>query len=377
MSRSLRLAYSLIIAAGLFSELAAQTVLNMSDTAKTLAERWTLAREQASKKGFTKGVWIGYGITRVMGERSIIGSYSSDSRRNRPALGELITGMSKVEDLTDFRLSGVSSTEGVTDFGDGKQPRKMVKKEVGILIHLNGDGPESFDNVRVSNLSLHVDLEGDPLIWIGSADQSGSVQFLESLYRKALTREAKKRVITAIGLHDPSAPAIDFLKNILLSSEPVDVRKETAFWLSQTQSADARMILITAVRDDPSGEVREQAIFAISQMEGTASTDALITIARSHSDTETRKHAIFWLSQKASDKAVEALKEFVNRDEDSEIQKSALFALTQARDDGAVDDLISIANSHPNPAVRKDAIFWLGQSDNPKALNAIIEIIKK
>src|SRR5713226_257898 len=108
----------------------------------------------------------------------------------------------------------------------------MVKKEVGILFHFKSARTTEPDNLRISNLFLHVDLENDPLVWIGSADQGESEAFLESNYASAGIHETKKRLIGTIGLHDPSPNVVDFLRTILFSSESTGLRKEAAFWLS-------------------------------------------------------------------------------------------------------------------------------------------------
>src|SRR5260221_382217 len=90
----------------------AQPVLHTPDTSKPLTDRWAWALTQAKTKGFGKDYWIGYSIDRLMGERSYIGSFYSDRRRNTPTLGELLTGMKSDDRMDDRSTHGFSSMDG-------------------------------------------------------------------------------------------------------------------------------------------------------------------------------------------------------------------------------------------------------------------------
>jgi hypothetical protein len=351
------------------------TVIRHTDTTSTLADRWAWATTGAGKRDDGNGCWVGYSIVRRMGERSFIGSYYSDRRLNRPSLGELVTGMS-VERPPDVPRDDFGSMEGVMSFDEGNSPQRMVDKEVGLLFHVGARKGGEIDDLKVSNLSLHVDLGGDPLVWLGGAGYEESVTFLEGAFKRTESPEAKKEFMMAIGLHNESKRALEILKEVLLSSAGSDLREDAAFWIGQTNTDEARKILTETAWNDRSEDVREKCIFSVSQMEGDAGVDALIALAKGHRDGETRKHAAFWLGQKATEKAVGALKDVAFNDEDTEVQRNAMFALTQVDNGGGVDELIKIARTHPNPKIRKDAIFWLGQSEDPKALDVLVEIVK-
>lgn len=368
-----RLVVFLVVLAAVVVRSDGQTVEHAPDPGKPLTERW----KWALGKSIVKGYWIGYSFERQMGERSFIGSFYSDERKNRPSLLEMLTGRKPDERLLSWHAGRSGDIQGMFDNDDDRAPVKEVMKEVGILFHIQPGTGQQCDDLKVSNLSLRVDLEGDPLLWIGSASQTESLDFLEARFKDAPLARVRKGIIMAIGLHESEKSSIQFLKNILLGEDESDLRKEAAFWLSQTHAPEAREILMRAAREDRSEEVREESIFGLSQLPGEGGLDALITLAKDLRDSEERKKAIFWISQKASEKAVGALKAFVEKDHDTEIQRSALFALTQIDGSGGIDELISVAKSHPNPKIRKEAIFWLGQSDDPKALQALVSIAKQ
>jgi HEAT repeat protein len=265
---------------------------------------------------------------------------------------------------------------GMMDFGDDGRPRRSVKKEVGFLFHVPGARAGEIDDLVVSNLSLKVDLDGDPLVWLGGAGYDESVSFLEARFDDASTSDAREEFLMAVGLHDESKRSFAFLKKVLLEDADPELREDAAFWLGQAGGDEARTILTDVAWKDRSESIREKAIFSLSQMEDEASVDALIALAKGHEVDDTRKQASFWLGQKASDKALGALRDIAYEDEDSEVQRSAMFALTQIEGKGGVDELIKIARTHSNPKIRKDAIFWLGQSDDPRALEVLVEIVK-
>ncbi len=355
-----------------------QELITYTETPAPLPARWTWATEGAGRPASGHGYWIGYSIERMMGEHSFTGSFYSDRSRNHPTLRELITGMKG--EMTPGDMPGFSgSMKGnvTVDRDDrGNRPEKMVKKEVGILFHLPGGGKREIDDVKVSNLSLHVNLGGDPLVWLGGAESNESVALCIRRFDEAPREDPKESILMAIGFHRDTKEAYDFLKKVLRGSGHEDLRGSAAFWLGQTNSGEAREILVESAMKDASEEVREKAVFALSEMEGEMALDDLIAIARKHPNRETRKHAAFWIGQKAGKKALGALKDLAYNDEDTEVQRSAMFALTQIDNDGGVEELVRIAKTHPNRKIRKDAIFWLGQSEDPRALDVLVDIVK-
>src|SRR5438046_8340625 len=74
----------------------AAQVVRHPDSSKPLNDRWMWAWSQAKERKFDSGLWIGYSIMRRMPENGCVGTRFSDERRNRPTLGEIITGTEQV-----------------------------------------------------------------------------------------------------------------------------------------------------------------------------------------------------------------------------------------------------------------------------------------
>ncbi len=342
-----------------------------------LADRWKWAHTEAGRQELTKGYWAGYSIQRLMGEHSTIGSVYSDPRRNRPTLSEIITGTEQLGDGNPSGWVDYGDNEGLINDDENQSPEHQVMKEVAILFHFADTRGNEPAKIRISNMQLHVELEGDPILWLGGASESESIGFLKEQYAMLHGKDVRKEIVTAIGLHSPSEATLSFLRDVLNSKDAPRVREQAAFWLGQMNTDEALAVLVHAANTDESDKIREEAVFGVSQMRGDRGLDALIKLTNEGSNREVQKKAAFWLGQRASEKAVAALKDAVYSSKDTEIQKSALFALTQNSSEDAVDDLIRIAKGHPNPKIRKEAIFWLSQKDNKKAREALIDIVRQ
>lgn len=369
--RSAAILLMLLCAAGLCT---AQPVIHLPDSTGGLEARMRKAFAAARQRASGSGCWIGYSIERLMGENSYIGSHHADPQRNRPTLEEIVTGVTRESMPPELRSGDVSTMNGSMTFDDERRPRKLVRKDIGILAHYAGQ--EEPDEVLISNFSLHVELKNEPLYWVGPAEQDASLSWLGAVFHAAQTVNAKESMVTAIGLHEHSEATAKILGGILTGDEKTEVRKEAAFWLGQTNRGDALALLMKTARNDPSGDLRDQAVFAAGEMEGEAAVDSLIGLARHGGKKDVRSKAIFWLGQKASRKASAAINGILEEDGDSEVQKSALYALNEFPRNEGLDMLIRVAKTHRNREVRKTAIYLIAESEDPRAVEALVELIR-
>jgi hypothetical protein len=356
----------------------AQTVIHCPNAGESLQQRWKWAVSEANTRGISRPYWIGYSFNKLMDKNSFIGSFYSDERRNKPSLCELLQLQPCPAEKPYAHMRHGESMSGnitINDNDDGNR-EKMVKP-IGVLFEIdkNEGGAEQIEDIKTSNLSLFADLDDEPVLWLGDADDSVSVAFLQSKYDQHQSLDVQKNIVSTVGFHPASDMATTFLSRVLKEGKRTELRKDAAFWLGQTNADEALGVLSHVARNDESEEVMESAVFALSQMRSEGSTDTLIALARTGDNDEMRKKAMFWLGQKASKKATATLVSIANDNDDEDVQKNAVFALTQLSDNEGVGPLIKIAKTHPNPEVRKSAIFWLGQSDDKRALEALVEIV--
>ncbi|MFI5251216.1 MAG: HEAT repeat domain-containing protein [Bacteroidota bacterium] len=355
-----------------------QTVIHYPKTDESLDQRWKWAIAEAGKRGLSQPYWIGYSFKKFMARNSFTGSFYSDERRNKPALCEILGLQPCFKEKPILNMGHHETMSGnITRCDNSNNSEQEIVKDIGVLFEVDHSkkGSELITDMKTSNLSLYVDLNDETVLWLGEADDSASIGFLQSEYDQHQPEEIQKKIISVVGLHPPTKIAITFLSRILKEGNRTEVRKDAAFWLGQLDSDEALDVLTETATNDESDEVMESAVFAISQMHSDKSTETLISLARTGKDEEMRKKAMFWLAQKASKKATATIEEIANDNDNEEIQKNAVFALTQLSDNEGVEPLIKIAKTHANPEVRKSAIFWLGQSEDKRALDALIEII--
>lgn len=407
-----------------------------------LAQRWEWAVREARQ--YSGGVWIGYGIERLMSENSFIGNHSNQET-GQTTLKEIITGTTGAT----VRLSP-GAQDSVEQTAErallNKQPldqaEPKVLKKVALLFYFPGNPAEITHaaDMKLSNLSLPVNLDDRPLLWLGMTGQKESIAFLSQSFQRTDSETVRKDLIVAIGMHQVSSEVIPFLSGVIHSDAGDDLRADAVFWLGQQadeqvtdllvrtvnndksvkvrkravfalslrhsqkavdallslarkgednpvreeavfwlgQADDPRVVgmLIDIAKNDPSIEVRKKALFALHQQGSEQAVDALIDLARHASDREVRKQAIFWLGQIASDSVAGELKDLTYQEPETEIQEQAVFAISQLPDRSGVPLLIDIVRNHPNASVRKKAIFWLGQSNDPRAREELVKIVK-
>jgi len=356
-------------------DLQARQVTLHPEPSASVATRWEWAKARG-QRDTRDGYWIGYSIDKLMAERAFIGAINHSSWNRERSLYAVLGMPQQAEPLPD-RFSGNMHIRGEGFFSDNSDEDdvRLLLKEVGILIRFDQGSVEPVD-LKISNLSLEVDLRDKPLYWLGSAAHEPSIAHLSALYASAADSEIRKDLVTAIAVHDAPPRVLAFLKGVLEQEEDEEVQKSAVFWTGQQDHPDGLDLLRKVVASRRSMELREHAVFSISQMSLPEAGETLIMLAREEPEREVRKKAIFWLGQIASRQAVDTIEEVLLDEGDVEVQKQAVFALSQLPRDEAVPRLIEIARHHESLVVRKQAIFWLGDTGDPRAVDLLIEIVQ-
>ncbi len=352
-----------------------QVVIRCPHPETSLQTRWDWVKQEIRNRNFTKGNWIGYSIEKMMGKKSVMGCWNDHCKIT---LSEILTGK-KVEDDSyhafDSQTIREAAQEALDQIDDKNKPEEKVLKEVALLFHYSGSG--RLQKILFGNLSIQVDLENRPLIWLGKADCHESIALLTGLYEKSFGNELKENVVSAVGIHPPTDSGFDFLKNILQSKEHDDIRKQAAFWMGQQDTDKALTLLATTAENDRSSEVREGSVFAISQMKLAQATDTLIDLAKASKNSDVREKAVFWLGQRKDDpKVLPVLVSIVHNDPSENIREKAVFSISQIESQAALQALVDLARNNSYPDLREKAVFWLGQSDNTNVLEDLIDIAK-
>jgi hypothetical protein len=304
--------------------------------------------------------WIGYAMP-------ALGRHRMCCYRSMDDIGKATPGC---------RLENEGGTFNVSDSDDEGRALEDAGEFV-VLFRAQGG---RIGRVRTVSGGCGIDAGGLPLHWITGVRPADSLELLGSMVGTGVgSANAGKGpmhepALAAIALHaDPGADAL--LESLVAPGQPLETRKQAAFWMGNLRGRRGYETLRRLVKQDQSPELREHAVFALSQSEVPEAIDVMIDVARHDADPEVRSQGVFWLSQKAGRKAADAITRAIEEDPETEVKEKAVFALSQLPNDESVPLLIDLARRNANPVVRKKAMFWLGQSEDPRALAFFEEVL--
>ena len=265
------------------------------------------------------------------------------------------------------------------DFQTNDEPARLEPSR-RVLILLRAEAG-SVGRIRAVSDDCPLDAGGLVLVWFEDVRPADSVAWLATLVAQSKQgseggRRLDGAVTMAIAFHaDPSADTA--LERFLSVGQPLELRKQAAFWLGQARGERGYQALRRVVREDEDRRLREHAIFALTQSRAPKALDTIIETARRDSDAHVRGQALFWLAQTASRRASDAIRGAIDEDPEIEVKKKAVFALSQLPKDEGVPLLIKVAETHKSYEVRKQAMFWLGQIQDPRALAFFEDVLKR
>jgi hypothetical protein len=274
------------------------------------------------------------------------------------------------------------SLEGERRFevqGRSDEPVKLEGSDrVRILLRAEGG---RVGKIRMFSEDCPVDASGMPLVWVDDVRPADSVALLASYVGQPRDEgRGGKRLddgaVAAIASHaDPSADAA--LERFVAPEQPLELRKQAAFWMGNARGARGYEVLRRLVKDDGDRRFREHVVFALTQSREPKAVDTIIEVAHRDPDTHVRGQALFWLAQSAARRAPAAIQAAIDDDPEVEVKKKAVFALSQLPKDEGVPLLIQVAQTHKSYEVRKQAMFWLGQSQDARALAFFEDVLKR
>jgi HEAT repeat protein len=214
-----------------------------------------------------------------------------------------------------FWLSQVDSDEAVAALDSiltRENDREVQEKAIFALSQHDSRAARQALRRYADREDIPSDLRKNAVFWLGQTDDPDNAAFLRTLYGKTQDRELKDKILFSMSQNDDAASA-RFLGEVARNqNEPIELRKQALFWMSQKNGVKGSDIaaLYGTFSDR---EIKEQLIFVLSQMDDRAAVDKLIDIARREPDRELRKKAIFWLGQSDDPRVAEVLAEILSK----------------------------------------------------------------
>lgn len=270
--------------------------------------------------------------------------------------------------------------EGKSGYVQANDEAERLEGNERLRVLLRAEGG-SVGRIRAVSEDCPLDAGGLPLVWIEDVRPAESVAVLAGFAgQPRQDREDGKHlddaVAMAIAFHADSSADVA-LERFLAQGQPLERRKQAAFWMGQARGERGYQVLKRIVRVDEDRRLREHAIFALSQSRAPGAVDTIIEAARRDPDAHVRGQALFWLAQSAARRAPDVIGASLDDDPELEVKRKAVFALSQLPKDEGVPLLMSLARTHRSYEVRKQAMFWLGQSGDPRALAFFEEVLRR
>src|SRR5271168_5420352 len=312
--------------------------------------------------GATATTWIGYSVDAVSGQGLVCCQHNGGSEG---------CGTCELEDGS----SGVSTTRRDRS---GKTIALEGSRKLTVLLRVAG---HKVMKVRLASSECTIDAGGTRVVWLSGVNGGDSVHYLTQFvrgndFRSEGDEHMGHQALSAIALHGDAA-ADEAMASFVAASAPVELRKQTVFWLGEARGKSGLAELQKLEKSDASEDVRAQIAFALSLNREPGAVDEMVRMAHEDASSHVRGQALFWLAQKAGKKASAAITGAIDNDPDTDVKKKAVFALSQMPKDEGVPKLIEVAKTNRNREVRKQAMFWLGQSNDPRALDFFEQVLSR
>jgi hypothetical protein len=159
------------------------------------------------------------------------------------------------------------------------------------------------------------------------------------------------------------------------------VKRCAAMFLGQSDSPQARVVLVDVARTGTDPKLRKLAIVSLAQNTPQGGFDdatiaLLVEVATTSKDEGVAKAAVYALSQDESPKARAALFRLATSSAIPEVRKYSIFYIGQTGDPAALDDLLKIYQGTQEVELKKQIIHSMSQVDSPRTVEVLKTVIR-
>lgn len=255
--------------------------------------------------------------------------------------------------------------------GFGTRSDSPFAKNVIVYAKINEN---KIDALQVIGEQCPMDAEGAEVTWIGTTEDTASLDWLKSVARSNDNDSVGNSALYAMALHR-NKKASELLYELAREQDGQHA-EEAIFWLGDARGVEGFKALKRLLSELPASDLRREINFALSQNGTKPATDLLIEISESDFDPEQRGNALFWLAEEQPDLAPEVLLKALSNEKDEDVREQAVFAISQLPSDISTEMLLALARNSDYPRdIRRQALFWLANSDDEKATAALAELL--
>ncbi len=360
--------FSILITVNYINAQSISDVYKLETPHFSLRKKISIALKQSIKDNSIKRIWLSYFISRE-NETDCFFYYPNQKIVNPkcPMLHEAIhrIGFRRDDVYDNFTLQNkpdISNKYHSANDGDCSE----------ILIFMDyylESGLPKLMQIYALPLNARFDFGNKPVYWLGKANQSESIDWLQYLFKKDSEIILGNQIIDGLSSHPPVQKIYSFLNQVLFNTYENTIKESAIFCLGNYGTKHSDYILSEFIVKSQCATLNKKAILALSQSNSPQAFYLLSSIAIKEDDKSTRKEAIFSLSQIDNQKSSLILKQLAFKDKNPDIQNFTVFALGQMQHPSAISILYQLSKSHPNGHIRKKALFWIGKHKNQKALH--------
>lgn len=342
-----------------------------------LTKKIDLTLDLALKKYDGKKIWLIYSIDSFNSLNN-----SPKYRKSLPEninLTQLIYGKDVHNDLSLKNQANSSTNRKLSQAWTGHKLERLMDRDNAeklaiILDYSLESGNPCLYQVYAQNMNQTFVEEERPIFWLGENISSASINWLRYQFNTTDYPKLKQQIIAAIGAHQSTRPAVEFLKQVIFSNCSLPVKIEGLYSLGKQNSIESIRLLTYLTVKPKSILLRKKAIFALSQVNDKTAKNVITTLASKGKNQEVRQEAIFWLSQIADEEALTTLNKILATEENSTIKNYTLFAISQLPEKKSIPILFHIAQTNPDNKIRNKAKFWLDRTKEHRIMNLIKEL---
>jgi HEAT repeat protein/beta-lactamase regulating signal transducer with metallopeptidase domain len=320
------------------------TILQAADPTALLADKWTRAEQDARARGWTR-YGIGYAVQPPAGMRQLL--YSD---RTATIIGDSFTLRGTFYgDFDHLRFPGGIISPLLGGNGDARRIKVLY-----FFATANARTP-NLTRVHASTIGLPVELDGQPVVWLGDATTAQSLPLVQRFYAAA-DAKTKEDLVRVLGVHDDSSLVVPALVGILNSDALTPIRSQATERLAWHPAPASLAALERAARSDRSNDVRREAAETIGELDMPGATPLLVSLTKTLDDREVRREAVEALGERPEPAAREALVDIVQTDRDVDVQREAVETLGELKDQAGLSAVQDIAHRHANAEIRREAV---------------------
>jgi len=301
-----------------------------------------------------------------------------------PTLKDLIAGRKDKTEFEEDREALKRAAERTLKDMDTPEDRTLLKRwyfwegeeERSIIVQYNEFDKYSPERIRIMFLNQEFVDDGKPVFWIGKSSDNESIGFLNKLYDNCENYYIRRKIISAVALHETVSVAVPFLKEIISKEPYYELQEHAIISFGYFPGNETLEYLKNLFPKRHSHDYSEALLDAVAKNWSDKAVTFLKNVAVSENyDMRTRREAIDALGTIRSERAFSTLLDLTDLSNEADIQEEAIESISNFGDGESIPVLMLIAKSNPSLKIRETALEELADKKDSRIVNFFNKIL--